>query len=200
MSRSQAVSRNAATQNTSALSAEITECIDGVVCTSWRGHARQAAVYARLSCWLYTQVDASTGADGRWTYCNRGVLHIDGDVLVPEFAVWRAARLKLARDEKHATVVPDLVCEVRAPSPEQRDHLERKLPRYLAMGVPFVWLVDAVRGSIEVLELRAGVYRAFQQAGCAESVIRAMPLDNVPLDLARLFATSTVASVATPSP
>ena len=42
-------------------------------------------------------------------------LHLGGDVLVPDLAMWRNQSEAMAGGENHFTAVPDWVCEIVAP-------------------------------------------------------------------------------------
>ena len=59
----------------------------------------------------------------------------------------------------HLRAPPDLLVEVVTPTPrdERRDRVE-KMSDYQAFGVRYYWLVDPALGSLEIFELRDGVY------------------------------------------
>jgi Uma2 family endonuclease len=119
------------------------------------------------------------GGPGGWWILDEPELHLrrNLEVLVPDLAGWRRARLPALPDDQRFEVVPDWVCEILSPSTASADR-EVKLPVYARHGVRHAWLVDPRRKTLEVFELRAG---AWQQAQSAEgnAPIRAAPFDAV---------------------
>jgi Uma2 family endonuclease len=60
-----------------------------------------------------------------------------------------------------------------------------KLPIYARAGVPFVWLVDPIAQTLEVLRL--GSHDMLLAAHGAASVIRAEPFEAIELELAAVW-------------
>lgn len=54
-------------------------------------------------------------------------------------------------DENPIDVLPDWCCEVLSPSTEREDRTV-KLPLFARSGVPWTWIVDPVRRTVEVFE------------------------------------------------
>jgi Uma2 family endonuclease len=89
------------------------------------------------------------------------------------------------------TLLPDWVCEIRSPSTASRDMLF-KMPRYLEAGVPWLWIVDADEGRIDVFRPGEGLpkKREWVDAGAfvGPGPHRIPPFDAVALDLAPALA------------
>src|ERR1043165_923711 len=83
------------------------------------------------------------GGPGGWLILDEPEIHLGDDVVVPDLAGWRRARLSGVSDAAF-TVVPDWVCEVLSPSTERFDRLE-KMPLYAAFGVQHAWLIHPRR-------------------------------------------------------
>lgn len=84
-------------------------------------------------------------------------------------------------------VPPDIVVEVVTPTPrdERRDRVE-KMADYQAFGVRHYWLVDPALGSVEVFELRDGLYARVAAATAGRLDVPGLP--SVVLDLDDLWA------------
>jgi Uma2 family endonuclease len=82
---------------------------------------------------------------------------------------------------------PDLVVEVVTPTPrdERRDRVE-KMSEYQAFGVRYYWLVDPALGSVEVFELRDGLYA--RVAAATGGKLTVPGLAGLVLDLDELWA------------
>jgi Uma2 family endonuclease len=78
-------------------------------------------------------------------------------ILVPDVSGWRRERFTPAWDTHGVDTPPDWVCEVLSPGNFRHDRIV-KLPHYAAAGVAHVWIVDPAERSVEVFELRDGVY------------------------------------------
>ena len=82
--------------------------------------------------------------------CGEGDRELASDILVPDLAGWRRQRLPRLPDAPWISLAPDWVCEVLSPSTSTIDRT-RKLPVYARAGVGYVWLVDPIAGTTEVL-------------------------------------------------
>lgn len=86
-----------------------------------------------------------TGADGGFVLARR-----PDTVLAPDVAFVRAERLPSGEDRQHfAPIAPDLVVEVVSPSDRMRE-VDQKVERYLAAGVPMVWVFHPRRRTVTV--------------------------------------------------
>ncbi|HEV8323086.1 MAG TPA: Uma2 family endonuclease [Myxococcota bacterium] len=124
-------------------------------------------------------------APGGWWIVDEPELHLGVDILVPDLAGWRRARMPAPPDAPYVTLAPDWVCEGLSPSTAGLDRV-RKPPLYARAGVAHAWLVDPAGRTLEVLrrhESRWLVADAF--AGDAR--VRAEPFDAVELHLAPLW-------------
>jgi hypothetical protein len=104
----------------------------------------------------------------------------DREVCVPDLAGWRRERLaELPRDQRFE-VVPDWVCEIVSPSTESKDR-EIKMPIYARCGVPFAWLFDPLKRTVEAFVLGAGDW---QPPGIHqdEEAVTLPPFEALPLE------------------
>jgi Uma2 family endonuclease len=123
---------------------------------------------------------------GGWILLHKVEVHFDGDVLVPDIAGWRRARLPTVPDAAYMALAPDWVCEVLSPFTELLDR-GKKLQRYAREGVAHVWFVDPARQSLEVLALERGEWVSQGRYEGAE-LVSAAPFDSFELELGALWA------------
>ncbi len=104
-----------------------------------------------------TRGSSGTGPAGAggWWIVGEPELHLDREVLVPDLAGWRHATMpSFPADAAFVAIAPDWICEILSPSNVLHDRVH-KVPAYAHTGVAFVWLVDPVARTLEVLRLGA---------------------------------------------
>jgi len=163
----------------------VAELIDGVLHLQPRPRSRHARASSRLGIAL-AGFDADEPVPGGWVLLDEPELHLDDDVLVPDLAGWRRARMPEMPDAPFIELAPDWCCEVLSPSTEDVDRAD-KLPIYARVGVAHVWLVDPLVRTLEILRLDGDTYRAIATHR-GEARVRAEPFDAIELALAPLWA------------
>jgi Uma2 family endonuclease len=113
-------------------------------------------------------------------------LHLGRDVLVPDLAGWRRARMAELPDAAYATLAPDWVCEVLSPSTASFDRVE-KLAVHAREAVAHVWFVDPALQTLEVLRLD-GPRWALAGSYAGNEVVCVEPFTEIGLELARLWS------------
>jgi Uma2 family endonuclease len=127
-----------------------------------------------------------SGGPGGWWILDEPELHLGRNILVPDLAGWRRARLPALPETAFFELAPDWVCEVLSPSTAQMDRVD-KLGIYAVCGVAYAWLVDPEARTLEVFSLQEGYWRlecAFKES----DEIRATPFDAIAFSLAALWA------------
>jgi Uma2 family endonuclease len=112
-------------------------------------------------------------------------LHFGSDVLVPDLAGWRRARLPNVPAEAYMTLAPDWICEVLSTSTEALDR-GKKLRIYAREGVLHAWLVDPLAHTLEIMSLEAGRWTQHDRYE-GEAKVRAAPFDAIELELGALW-------------
>jgi Uma2 family endonuclease len=163
----------------------IAELIDGALHLLPRPRLRHARAASRLLTGL-AGFDSDAPGPGGWLILFEPELHLDADVLVPDLAGWRRARMPEMPDAPFTELAPDWCCEVLSPSTEDVDRAD-KLPIYARAGIAHVWLVDPVVRTLEILRLDGNTYRAIATHR-GEAIARAEPFDAIALPLAPLWA------------
>jgi Uma2 family endonuclease len=163
------------------------EILDGTL----HAQPRPAPAHARASSRLGFEVggpfDRGKGGPGGWVILDAPELHLGDDIVVPDLAGCRRARMPELPKTPYFALAPDWVCEVLSPSTAR---LDRTVKRgvYAREGVPFVWFVDAEAQTLEVLVLDGATYRVMHVFGGDERV-RAEPFDAIELELGALWET-----------
>ena len=164
----------------------IAEILDGELVTQSRPAASHARAGSRLSGAL-GPFDREKGGPGGWVILYEPELHLGGDVLVPDLAGWRRARMPRVPLEASAFELShDWVCEILSPRTAARDRIQ-KPAIYARENVGHMWLLDPALRTLEVFALDGATYRL--AAGWrGDTVVRAAPFDAMELDLAELWA------------
>lgn len=150
---------------------------------------RPSPAHARALGRMYSQLDRrfDEGHDGPggWIILPEVELRVAGDVLVPDLAGWRVETLPgVPLQQAYIDTRPDWLCEISSPRTAQHDRVV-KLPRYHALGVPHVWIVDPSIRVIDVLTRRDSGWLLRSFGGDADEPLRLPPFDAVGLDVTR---------------
>jgi hypothetical protein len=128
---------------------------------------------------------------GGWVILDKPEIHFGEDVLSPDLAAWSAERAPTPSEALRTSIIPDWVCELYT-APTQDRRLTKKMSAYARAGVRFMWRLDPVFQTIELLRLHSshqweiyGVYGVLM----GESRIRGAPFDAIELDTALLWGT-----------
>jgi Uma2 family endonuclease len=121
---------------------------------------------------------------GGWLILVEPELHFDAQVLVPDIAGWRSERAPSAAST-FFTQAPDWVCETLSPSTAVIDRT-RKLAVYAERQVAFVWLVDPLMRTLEVLRREGSAWLVAANHG-GDQKVRAVPFEAIEIDLLQLW-------------
>lgn len=116
-------------------------------------------------------------------------LHLgtDPDIVVPDLAGWKRARMPhVPMEDAFIGLPPDWVCEVVSPRTQAFDRGE-KMALYSREGVGHAWLVDPVAKLLEVWRLHDDKWLRLD-AWNGAALVRAEPFDSLELSLASLWA------------
>lgn len=148
---------------------------------------RPALPHANAAGSLFAEVHKAfhrKDSDG-WVILFEPELHFGRDVLVPDIAGWRRARLPSVPPVAYLTLAPDWICEVLSASTEAIDR-GKKMHGYAREAVGHAWLVDPLARTLEVLSLESGRWtRVGRYLGDAK--VRAAPFDALELELGALW-------------
>ncbi len=123
---------------------------------------------------------------------DRGILLGDVDTIFGEYDVRRpdilyftAERAHLIHPDAAIDGPPDLCVEIVSPSSGTIDRKD-KFRQYAKGGVPYYWIVDPERRSIEAFRLASGRYRACDK-GSSFEVIKLPPFPDLEISLGELW-------------
>jgi Uma2 family endonuclease len=163
----------------------VAEILDGDLFASPRPAIRHAHAASTLGAEIGGPFHQGRGGPGGWWILDEPELHLHDDVVVPDLAGWRRARLPVLPDAAFISLAPDWVCEVLSPSTASLDRL-RKLRIYAREGVAHTWLLDPILRTLEILGLENGRWTIVSTVG-GQEVVHAEPFEILPLELARLW-------------
>ncbi|MBI3402048.1 MAG: Uma2 family endonuclease [Acidobacteria bacterium] len=161
------------------------EIIGGELVVSPRPAPRHAVASSVLGGELGPPYHSGRGGPGGWWILDEPELHLGDDVLVPDLAGWRRARLPVVPETAYFTLAPDWICEVLSPATARLDR-HKKLAIYAREGVPHAWLVDPVQRTLEVLRLEHQQW-VITSVHAGDEEVCAEPFEATPLLLRRLW-------------
>jgi Uma2 family endonuclease len=165
----------------------LAEIIDGDLLLFPRPARPHTAALSALGEELGPPFKRGRGGPGGWIILDEPELHFAEDVLVPDMAGWRRERMPVITTEApYFTLSPDWVCEVLSPRTAVTDRV-RKLPIYARENVGYIWLVDPLLRTLEVMrrqDMAWLVVATFE----GNAKIRAEPFDAIDLELGILWA------------
>jgi len=164
----------------------VAEIVDGELHASPRPGPRHARAGSSLGVLVGGPYDSGRGGPGGWWILDEPELHLGGDVLVPDLAGWRRARMPRLPDTAYFPLAPDWVCEVLSPSTASLDRV-KKLTIYAREQVAHAWLIDPVARTLDVLRVEAGRWTILA-THTGSDVVRADPFAEIELELQALWA------------
>ncbi len=126
------------------------------------------------------------GGPGGWRILIEPELHFRSDVLVPDIAGWRRQRMQRLPETAWFELSPDWVCEILSPSTGRLDR-SKKLPIYARESVAFVWLVDPIEKTVEVMKLIENAWTIVHVYGGDEQM-SAIPFEELTIDLRTVWS------------
>jgi Uma2 family endonuclease len=164
----------------------VAEMFDGDLYASPRPAIPHTRAASLLGAALTGPFDQGRNGPGGWVILDEPELHFGNDVLVPDLAAWRRTRLPALPADAYLTLAPDWVCELLSASTEKLDRGE-KLRVYAREHVAYVWLIDPLHQTLEVLAL--GERRQWAKRGAFEgrANVRVAPFDAIELELGTLW-------------
>jgi len=164
----------------------VAEIVNGELHASPRPAPAHTVAASSLGALISNPYGFGRGGPGGWWILLEPELHLGPDVLVPDWAGWRRARMPRQPETAYYPLAPDWICEVLSPSTSQLDRA-KKLAIYAREQVRYTWLVDPLQQTLEVLELDAERWRLLATHEASVRV-RAEPFAAVELDLGSLWA------------
>lgn len=163
----------------------VAEIVDGELHASPRPAPLHASAAAELGALLIPSYRHGRGGPGGWRILSEPELHLDADVLVPDWAGWRLTRMPALPSTAYFSLPPDWVCEITSPSTAALDRT-RKLAIYAREAISHAWLLDPFARTLEVLRLENGRWTILA-THANDEVVRAEPFGAIEIPLADLW-------------
>jgi len=129
--------------------------------------------------------DGRGGPGGWWIFVEVDVAFGPHDIVRPDLAGWRRARLPRPGAVRPIEITPDWIAEILSPATAARDRVQKR-NLYARAGVPHYWLIDPETRVLEALALRDG---AWFEVGVYDdtSTARIPPFEAIEIEIGRLF-------------
>lgn len=176
----------------------VAEIIDGMLETHPRPRPRHAAAAMGLAGELEPPFGRGRGGPGGWIFMVEPELHLGPQVVVPDLAGWRRARMPAEPATAYIETPPDWVCEILSPSTIRLDRGPKRRI-YAEAGIGHLWLLDPSEGVLEAFALTDGRWLLLGTVQRGETV-GLTPFDAVPFPLDDLFPFDDPAVPPVPSP
>jgi Uma2 family endonuclease len=165
----------------------VAEIVDGELFVSPRPaspHTHAASVIGAEVCGPFHRHPDDPDGPGGWWILVEPELHFGDDVLVPDWAGWRRARMPEFPRTAFFTLAPDWVCEVISPSTGRLDR-SRKMRVYAREGVAHLWFVDPLVRTLERYRLDEMGRWVVDGVHGGDDVVRVEPFEAVAFRLTR---------------
>jgi len=161
----------------------IAEVIDGELYTLPRPGPRYATAASGITIDVGAFGRRKRNDDSRmgWRILAEPELHLAEQIVVPDVAGWRRERMPDLPREAFFTLPPDWICEVISPRTARMDRTSKKRI-YAKHGIEWLWLVDPVVRTLEVLQI-AGQFWQEVQLFSGDERIGPMPFEGLEIDL-----------------
>jgi Uma2 family endonuclease len=169
----------------------IGEIIDGELIVSPRPTSGHSEASTSLVAELAPPYRFGRGGPGGWIIHFEPEIHFGANVVVPDIAGWKRERYTISPNEHRITISPDWICEVLSPGTARTDRI-RKMRIFADHEVPYVWLIDPALMTLEVYRLQSGNW-VVQGLYAENDKVRAVPFEEVEIDLANLWLPETPA-------
>ena len=166
----------------------VAEILDGELHTSPRPSVSHALATTGLGGDLIGPFDRGRGGPGGWWILVEPELHLSDDVVVPDLAGWRRARVPDLPRGAFLEIAPDWVCETLSPSTERFDR-GKKLAIYAREGVANVWLLNPIAETVEAYRLEHARWLLLG-THVGDVAARIEPFEAVALELWHLWGRS----------
>lgn len=164
------------------------EILDGEIIekqTSGEHSQTQVKLGARLDP-FHRRSGGPPGQPGGWWFATECLIDFGpGQLLRPDVAGWRRERMPQRPSGTVQTLCPDWICEILSPSNETNDTI-RKRRIYYRHRMPHYWLIDPIKGTLQVLRWTTEAYVEALTARRGQTV-RAEPFTELPLPVGVLF-------------
>lgn len=162
------------------------QIVDGELYAQPRPAIAHARATSSLGGALDGPFDKGRGGPGGWVLLDEPELHLGRDVVVPDLAGWRRARMPELPAAPFLSLASDWICEGLSPSTAALDR-GKKLGVWARERVGHVWFVDPEARTLEVLRLDGDSYRILA-THAHDALVRAQPFEAVELALGDLWA------------
>jgi Uma2 family endonuclease len=164
----------------------VAEIVGGELHASPRPAPPHASAGSVVGGTLVAPFHLGRGGPGGWRILYEPEIHLGSDIVVPDWAGWRRARMPHSPGTAYYALAPDWVCEILSPSTSSLDRVQ-KLSVYAREQVAHIWLIDPLARTLEVLRLENGRWTILATHAGSE-VVRAEPFADIEIDLAALWA------------
>ena len=163
----------------------VAEIVDGSLSLQPRPAPRHSYASSSIGDEIVGPFQKGRGGPGGWTILDEPELHLGPQVLVPDLAGWRRARMPTLPDTAYFEVAPDWVCEVLSPSTRTHDQIAKRRI-YAEQGVAFLWFVDPDARTLEAFRLSP---EGWVLTGMVEAdeTVALPPFEAVPFGLGALW-------------
>lgn len=176
--------RPARNEDLAALPANVVgEILADELVASPRPSPQHAAAAMGVSATLGPPFHFGDGGPGGWWILPEPEVHLGENVVVPDLAGWRRARVPTLPDSPYLALAPDWVCEILSPSTTRLVRV-RKMPVYAAHGVHHLWHIDPTARTLEVYR-NDGEHWVLLGTHDSDDEVRAEPFEGLALRLAR---------------